>query len=563
MFANDAHFSDYMSSEHSGSSDHDDDPGFPFPGDDSATKPAAGKKPKPKKKPAAGATKKTPGDNDAKKKSPNTEGGKKKSPNTDDDKKKSAGADNSDNGNDPGPKDATLREECSGESSSSSIPDVLKMPPRDMEELKRNLLKDLERDDDDNDGDGKIPDVKITPETVPRGFEDQVKDEDGNFDFDKMEKMTKTVHKNKKIQKVLQDPITAEDEDLAMENDDIGFRYEPVMLPKVFHMRNRLRKRANRRREMEMEKMSGRVSAMSLGNGEKRQALDEDGLPAKRQALSDEKSGSKSINRAATAAMDMHIVGHSCTEKSGYASMLFPYDVEDDVKDKQLEYAEGYSHSGCVACRRGAGGAAPVPIEALNNIIRNYAENRGYKDVEELAMDLEEMWEKTVRAPANANRRPGEEPIPIFTAEDILYHITKHDQDPSVWMCNALTILDNHLEQLVHSGVYRVPKSQTKPHSYSGRETEEFRRSYMNSEERYAKIRPQDIRVNENCHKMMLETMKMQMAIYKCKPQDMFLHNKYKQTKSDDSQPWVNMNRPMFTETNQKNNLWERVKSKF
>ena len=48
--------------------------------------------------------------------------------------------------------------------------------------------------------------------------------------------------------------------------------------------------------------------------------------------------------------------------------------------------------------------------------------------------------------PANRNKKPSEEEIPIFTAEDIYYHMKRHDHDPSVALANDLSMIDDHLE---------------------------------------------------------------------------------------------------------------------
>ncbi len=305
------------------------------------------------------------------------------------------------------------------------------------------------------------------------------------------------------------------------------------MLPKEFWIRNRLRKRANYRRRKEIVPKTQSKSILSD---------DSESLQAK------------------TDPKDMDILKHSCDgEKSNSAIIAFPIDIGDDTKNTLLEYEEGYDRTGCVACRRGNNGVAPIPIEALNNLIRNYVQNRGYKDPEDLAVDLEEQFEKCIRQPANSSRKAGEQEIPIFTAEDIYFHMKKHDQDPSVWLCNRLEMLENHVEQIYHSGVYRVPRKKTRPNNSSSVNG----RTYMNSEQRYKKIRPQDIRINEKYHKMLLETIKLEQQLYKSKPTEMFLHNKHRTIKFDESRSWINTQRPMYTETNKKIDMWAKVKNKF
>ena len=111
----------------------------------------------------------------------------------------------------------------------------------------------------------------------------------------------------------------------------------------------------------------------------------------------------------------------------------------------------------------------------------------------------------------------------------------------------------------MHSGLYRVPKVRTRPDAYSGP-----RDSYMNSEQRYERIRPQDVRINEKYHKMFMDTLKMKQSLYRSRVKDMFLYNQFKAVRHEDAQPWINPNRPAYTENNPKGaDLWSHVNSKF
>ena len=121
-------------------------------------------------------------------------------------------------------------------------------------------------------------------------------------------------------------------------------------------------------------------------------------------------------------------------------------------------------------------------------------------------------------------------------------------------------MLDNHIEQLYHSGVYRVAKSKTRPKKSMSNING---RSYMNSKERYENIRPQDIRVADKYHKMMMDAIKLEHSLYKSKPSEMFLFNKHKNIKFDDNRSWINNQRPMYTETNKKDDMWSKVKDNF
>lgn len=240
---------------------------------------------------------------------------------------------------------------------------------------------------------------------------------------------------------------------------------------------------------------------------------------------------------------------------SGGCDVVLPDDIGEDVKSALFDNERNYDKAGCVACRRGTNGAAPIPIEALNNLIRNYVENRGYKDPEDLAVDLAEQFEKCIRQPANARLQPGEEPIPLFTAEDIYVHMKYHDQEPAVWTQNTLEMLGNIREQIYQGQLFRAPRVDAPPGGTAG-----DRRAFATSTERYAQLRPQDVRVHEKSLRMLTELVKLEASLYRTDPSKMFMYSKQRTVRIEDTpRPWVNGRKPMYTETRPAGDTWAKV----
>lgn len=389
---------------------------------------------------------------------------------------------------------------------------------------------DIEVDTTMMGDEGETAAAVLNPDLMPHSFMENVLTENGDVDFDKMSALSSATKGSARISKLLKPVVDADGEANRVDNDEEGFHMEPCMLPAEFRRRDRLRRKANKRRRT----AAMATLAASQGGG----------------------GGALSLLPGAEAATETALVaqqGASSALTVAPSAMALSNDIGDDHRDFD-EYAQGYSHDGCLLCRRGTTGTTPIPISALDNLIKNYVANRGYKDEEDLARDLEEQFEKCVRQPANKGRKPGEKPIPPLTGEDIYYHMKYHDSDPTIFLCNSIKALQDHAEQLLHSGMYRVPRTKTRAAARGVNGS-----GYMNSRERYSAIKPSDVRVNEKYHKMYLDTQKQILSLYAKDPSKMFLYNKHKTIRFDETKSWINSNRPSYTDTNPKGDIWAKV----
>lgn len=91
-------------------------------------------------------------------------------------------------------------------------------------------------------------------------------------------------------------------------------------------------------------------------------------------------------------------------------------------------------------------------------MIENYKKNRIYKDKVELAFDLEEQFEKTIRKEANDTKKEGEEDIPLVTALEIYMHITKHTKDPEEWKYTREEQLAKIMDHLWYDTLYNLDR---------------------------------------------------------------------------------------------------------
>ncbi len=99
--------------------------------------------------------------------------------------------------------------------------------PPGLDKFRQNLIDSLAKgDSDDEDDEG----VKITPDNIPRGFEDAVQDENGEYDFEKLNSMSKSVKKNGRVKKVLESKPTMDEEDFCVDNDEEGFEYGKLLI---------------------------------------------------------------------------------------------------------------------------------------------------------------------------------------------------------------------------------------------------------------------------------------------------------------------------------------------
>jgi hypothetical protein len=241
-----------------------------------------------------------------------------------------------------------------------------------------------------------------------------------------------------------------------------------------------------------------------------------------------------------------------------------PWDIDVDPRDiavasREEGSLEGTSRSRCLMCSRGSNAAAAMPALALDNLMKSYIASLAHKDPMEAAIDTAEMFERCVRQPANRNRRPGEEEIPPLTAEMVYMHAEHHTIDPTFVLRKRLRQVSTHIDQIITAGLYRVPKSRTKPDGFTGPAG-----SYMNSEYRYRSVRSNDVVINPTHHKYLMDAIKLETALMKVDPTKLAFYSKERSLSvADTANTWINGNRPLYVASVDKASQWSNVRSKF
>lgn len=128
----------------------------------------------------------------------------------------------------------------------------------------------------------------------------------------------------------------------------------------------------------------------------------------------------------------------------------------------------------------------------------------------------------------------------------------------SVWTQNTLEMLANVRQQLYEGQLFRAPRTD----GGGGAMTAAARRAYATSAERYATLRPQDVRVHEKTLRMLTDIVKLEKSLYGADPAKMFMYNKQRTVRADAVQrPWANPQRVMYTDTRKTADSWEKVEA--
>jgi hypothetical protein len=446
------------------------------------------------------------------------------------------------------------------------------------------------------DGDGEDDVHPMDPNQIPRGFMNQVQDAQGNIDYAKLTELTRRAQSNPRTKKLLDESVVAEDDEQKVATDVEGFLYEPCMLPQTYHERQVLRKMAlaqlgvsrppNSQSSNSSKKMlhaPKKLLSNSGGSGcggSAAGAYNDDEVEV---SLSSER-GDTEWDREMERAKERECKGEEDEEKNGLALVqhnkssnavghctnekeeehVDVSDIDVDLRDVAVTSGEeglleGQSRSRCLMCSKGSNNSAAVPALALDNLMKSYVASLAHKDPMEAAIDTAEMFERCIRRPANRNRQVGEEEIPPLHAEMIYMHAEYHTIDPTFVLRKRLRQVSSHIDQIITSGLYRVPKSRTKPEAFTGPQ-----RSYMNSAYRYRSIRPNDIVINPTHHKYLMDAIKLESALMKMDPTKLAFYSKERSlAASDTATTWINGNRPMYVASVDKSAQWSNVRNTF
>lgn len=156
----------------------------------------------------------------------------------------------------------------------------------------------------------------------------------------------------------------------------------------------------------------------------------------------------------------------------------------------------------CFGCTKGVGLARIAP-RSIENLERQIREAIASQDVWTACVNISLNFRDEIMTPSNRDRRKGESEINMWTPRSIYDHLTKHTMEPSFVLFNAIMELRTHLE-ILNATAYRVPKEIYA----SGRE-----------------IELTDYIIDEKRHRQRLETTKMLVQLYNCRPDKMAFSN--------------------------------------
>lgn len=157
----------------------------------------------------------------------------------------------------------------------------------------------------------------------------------------------------------------------------------------------------------------------------------------------------------------------------------------------------------CFGCSHGIGfpHLNGTLVENLEKYMREVIPNC---DPVQTAVKISVYYEKNVRAIANKNLSPSEQPLPEWQPRQVYDCIRTHKYEASIWTLNKIRDLEEHAEVIRECGLYVFDASVLA----SGRE-----------------LTRRDMRVNSKYHKMLMETIKMQMDLAKRNVVKQFGHN--------------------------------------
>ena len=116
--------------------------------------------------------------------------------------------------------------------------------------------------------------------------------------------------------------------------------------------------------------------------------------------------------------------------------------IAPDIKKVYDELGQPQPASECFGCTHGRMDSTSVayePLKTMENMFNNKLE---ITEAIELARIMKNYFDKSVRDPANANRRDGEAEIPEWRAATIYFHYRHHIMDFSIRRCSRLNMID-------------------------------------------------------------------------------------------------------------------------
>jgi hypothetical protein len=157
----------------------------------------------------------------------------------------------------------------------------------------------------------------------------------------------------------------------------------------------------------------------------------------------------------------------------------------------------------CFGCSHGIGfpHLNGTLVENLEKYMREVIPNC---DPAQAAIKIALYYEKNVRAIANKNLGPTDQPLPEWVPRQVYDCMRTHKYEASIWTLNKIRDLEEHAEVIRECGLYSFDASILA----SGRQPTR-----------------RDIRVSAKYHKMLLETTKIQMDLMKRNVTKQFGHN--------------------------------------
>ena len=119
-----------------------------------------------------------------------------------------------------------------------------------------------------------------------------------------------------------------------------------------------------------------------------------------------------------------------------------------DIDDLKRTLGEPKPKSECFGCKHGGLNQAATSFDKWNILIKTFKDNYKNQDWIELARELEDLFEKQIRIPANKYKDSHKEAIPRWDASTIFFHFYSHIFDPSINTVKRIkqvsTMIDSH-----------------------------------------------------------------------------------------------------------------------
>lgn len=205
-----------------------------------------------------------------------------------------------------------------------------------------------------------------------------------------------------------------------------------------------------------------------------------------------------------TAPVTLSNLWHPCVDPE----MSQVYDTLGDPHDR----------SQCWGCQKSGPHSAATSVRAWENLTMLYYNNISTCKLVTLAQQLHKYFEEHIRAPANANLLPGQEPVPEWRAVDILMHMTRHTNEPVARINHLISVVNQMIDNLHDYGTYSrngTYKWMTRPNSNAIRDVDRL--------------------------------VSMLLKLYRCNPERMFGSNQNSSLASNAAHHcWINPAKPSY-----------------